>query len=226
MNEHIDELLAEIPRLKYKGKVVRCESQSGFDGKILEQRPELAVALKKARFDNPKIAWDSGYDQWRRIKKQIDILVKAGYHKEEISVFMIFNWDIPFIEMEKKRLKCLKWKVQITDCRYRPITQLYDHFNFYFPQTSEDYFIHPKWSDAEVKQFRRNVRRQNICIRQRFRFYSNSLERMRVSKEYSMKARSLSREDILKMIGDAWFPDEIHKPPSKVWNRGPIRTSR
>ncbi|WXG45706.1 MAG: Fe-S oxidoreductase [Candidatus Atabeyarchaeum deiterrae] len=218
MNEHIDELLTEISGLKYKGRVVRCESQSGFDGKILEQRPELAVALKKARFDSPKIAWDWGYDEFERIKKQLDILVNASYHAEEISIFMIFNWDIPFVEMEKKRLKCWEWKVQITDCRYRPVSQLHDNFDFYYPQTSKDYFIHPSWSDAEVKQFRRNVRRQNICIRQGFRFHSASLERKRVDKELSMKARALPKEEVLKMVSDAWFPDEIHMPPSTCWN--------
>jgi len=34
-----------------------------------------------------------------------------------------------------------------------------------------NYFIHPKWTDAEVKQFRKNVRRQNICVRMKTEKY-------------------------------------------------------
>ena len=37
-----------------------------------------------------------------------------------------------------------------------------------------DYYISPLWSDDEVRQFRRNVRRHNICIRhdmKRFKLY-------------------------------------------------------
>lgn len=213
MNKYIDELLKEITNLKWNGKYVRCESQSGFDGRILEKRPELAKALKKARFDNPRIAWDWDYDQWKRIEKQIKILEEAGYPAKSISVFMIYNWDIPFRDMERKRLKCWDWKVQITDCRYRPINQLHDHFNSRIPQTSDDYFIHPKWTDAEVKQFRKNVRRQNICVRHGFPFHSSLLERKGVSKKLSMTLRNLPKSEILNRIPDAWFPDEICKPP-------------
>ncbi|MBU4502295.1 MAG: radical SAM protein [Nanoarchaeota archaeon] len=216
-NKHIDEFLKEISGLKYNSKVVRCESQSGFDGRILEERPELAIALKKARFDNPRIAWDWNYSQWKRIEKQIHTLENARYPAKDIYVFMIFNWDIPFLEMERKRLKCWKWKVQITDCRYRPMTQLYDHFNSRSRQNSEDYFIHPKWSDAEVKQFRRNVRKQNICVRHGFPFHSGLLERKGVTKKLSMELRDLPREKVLQKVPDAWFPDKICKPPTKCF---------
>lgn len=216
MNKYIDELLEEIAGLKWKDKAVRCESQSGFDGRILEERPELALALKKARFDTPRIAWDGKYNQWKYIEKQIRILEKAGYPAKDISVFMIFNWSIPFLELERKRLKCWGWKVQITDCRYRPVAQLHYNFNPRIPQTSEDYFIHPKWSDAEVKQFRRNVRKQNICVRHGFKFHSGLLERKGVSMNLSMKLRYLPKKVILKGVPDAWFPDKICKPSIKV----------
>jgi len=136
---------------------------------------------------------------------------------------MIFNWNIPFFEMERKRFKCREWRVQVTDCRYRPVSQLYDNFNSRIPQSSEDYFIHPKWSDAEVKQFRRNIRRQNICVRHGFRFYSSLLERKRVSKKLSMELRSLSKKVILKRVPDVWFPDEICKPTKVVSGDDPQR---
>lgn len=218
-NKYIDEVLEEISSLKWNGKHVRCESQSGFDGRILEERPELASALKKARFDNPKIAWDWGHDKWKSIEKQIEILKSAGYPAKDISVFMIYNWDIPFVEMERKRLRCWKWKVQITDCRYRPTTQLYDYFNARIPQTSKDYFIHPKWTDAEVKQFRRNVRKQNICVRHGFEFHSSLLERKGVAKKLSTELRDLPRDKVLKKVPDAWFPDVKNSEESLMLKR-------
>lgn len=64
---------------------------------------------------------------------------------------MLYNWDVPFEETEQKRLKCWEWKVQIADCRYRPLTQTYDHYNPRKKQTNEDYYIHPSWIDEEVK---------------------------------------------------------------------------
>jgi hypothetical protein len=208
MNEHIEKLLDELSISRWNNKQVYSESQSGFDGRVLELKPELAILLKKARFINPRIAWDWKYNQWKKIENQIKILRSAGYSAKEISIFMIFNWDIPFKEMEKKRLKCWEWKVQITDCRNRPIKQLSDHFNSRIPQNNNDYFIHPKWTDKQVKQFRRNVRRQNICVRHGFNFHSPILERKGVSKKLSMTFRKLKRASLKKRFPKVWFPDE------------------
>ena len=93
------------------------------------------------------------------IKKQLDILVKGGYRYDDIFVFMIYNWDIPFEEMEEKRIKCWEWNTQIADCRYRPLDQTYDNYHPKKSQTLMDYFIHENWTDAIVKQFRNNVRK-------------------------------------------------------------------
>jgi hypothetical protein len=212
INDQIGELLEEISESRYQGKPVRCEAQSGFDGRILERRPNLAAALKRARFENPKIAWDGSYGESRRIERQIEILKEAGYSAKDIAIFMIFNWEIGFYEMERKRLKCWEWKVQINDCRYRPVTQLFDNFNARIPQTPGHYFIHPKWSDAEIKQFRRNVRRQNICVRQGLRFYSWLLEKKGTSRKLSREIRTLSKKEVVRNLSDAWFPDSMTSP--------------
>ena len=165
-NPHIKDIFEEISEFRYKGKPIYCESQSGFDGRLLDL--EFAKLLKKARFQNPRIAWDWSYDQNKQIKKQIDLLVKVGYKPKEIFVFMIYNWDLSFEEMEKKRLQCKRWGVQIADCRNRPLYQLFDEYNprkGKVGQTNKDYYIHPKWTDTQVRQFRKNVREQNIGIR-------------------------------------------------------------
>jgi len=192
-NPYIENILEEIANTKYNGRAVYCESQCGFDGRLLT--PKLAELIKKARFQYPKIAWDGPYSEHRNVKKQLDMLIDAGYSRRDISIFTIYNWDYDFREMEKKRLKCWEWRVQISDCRYKPLDQTYDNYSPKRVQTGEDYFMHPKWTDAEVKQFRKNVRRQNICVRMGFNIHDNSLERKK------------------KSIGLIWDPSRI-SPPS------------
>jgi hypothetical protein len=136
----------------------------------------LATLLKSAGFRYPRIAWDWKYLEHNNIKKQLDILVNGGYRYDDIFIFMIFNWDISFEEMEKKRIKCWQWNTQISDCRYRPLDQTYDNYKPKKSQTIKDYHIHENWTDALVKQFRKNVRRQNICVRQEVKFYSKAFE--------------------------------------------------
>jgi len=220
MNPFIENILNELIELKKKRKIKWVESQSGFDGRILLEKPHLAKMIKEAGFRYPRIAWDWQYEQHNLIKKQIDLLVEAGYKSKDIFVFMLYNWDIPFEEMEKKRIKCWEWQVQIADCRYRPLNQLYDNYNpRIIGQTSKDYYIHEKagWTDAFVKQFRKNVRRQNICVRHRLPFYSKNFEHKKFGRDIINKIRSLKtlEEKIRYMdsIGtDYWIPSKIAYP--------------
>jgi len=206
-NPFIEDILEELSRAKYKGRSVYSESQCGIDGRLLT--PDLANLLKKARFINPRIAWDHKYEQNKIIKRQLDILVNAGYRMSDMYVFMVYNWDIPFKEMEKKRLKCWEWGVQIADCRFRPLNQTFDHYNATKEQGDKDYYIHPIWTDSEIKQFRKNVRRQNICVRQRLEFYSRNLENKRVNKKEYRNIIKLSKKEIKKKLLDAWFPHGV-----------------
>lgn len=120
-NPYIEDILNELIDLKKQRKIRHCESQSGFDGRILEQKPHLAKMLKSAGFQNPTIAWDWGYEQKDKIYKEIDLFLEAGYRSELIHVFMISNWDIPYDEMEKKRVACFEKRVMVINCRYRPL---------------------------------------------------------------------------------------------------------
>ena len=206
-NPYIEKILEGLSKAEHKGKAVYSESQCGIDGRLLTQ--ELANLLKKARFINPRIAWDHEYEQYKTIKKQLDILVNAGYRMCDIYIFMVYNWDIAFKEMEKKRLKCQEWGVQIADCRFRPLNQTFDCYDTKKEQTDKDYYIYPKWTDREIKQFRRNVRRQNICVRQRLIFYSRTLENKKVSKKEYRNIMKLSKKEIKDRLPDAWFPNRI-----------------
>jgi hypothetical protein len=168
-NPYVKDNLKAISKIRINSKPIIFESQSGFDGRILAQDPELAKLLKETRFQNIRIAWDHSVKDALVIKKQIDHLIDVGYTPKDISVFMIYNFDIPYEEMLKKLDYCKKWKVQITDCRYRPLTATYDNYNSHTKkgQTKEDYYIHEQggWTDKKVRSFRSLVRKHNIEVR-------------------------------------------------------------
>ena len=219
MNPYIGKILQELIVLKKEKKIQWCESQSGFDGRILLKKPYLAEEIKEAGFRYPRIAWDCQYKDYDSIEKQINILKEAGYPSKEIYIFMIYNWDISFEEMELKRIKCWDWKVQIADCRYRPLDQLYDNYNGrIIGQTSKDYYIHEQagWSDTLIKQFRKNVRQQNICVRHGFPFYSKYFEQKRTKKETMRNIKNIDTKknkiDFLKNNSISyWFPEKNSK---------------
>ena len=212
-NPHVEELLNELIRLRGEKKITKCESQSGFDGRVLRKKPKLAKLLKEANFKDPKIAWDGPFRQNKKRKEEIDVLVDAGYTPKEIAVFMLYNHELKYNELEKKRAICFEWGVQISDCRFRPLDRLTDGYNPHKKtQERDEYYIHDNWTDQEVRQFRRNVRRHNICIRHNMSYHSRKAEIKKISKEDSMKIRSLSYEEVLKtdIIDDAWNPAKPH----------------
>jgi len=217
-NPFIENILDEIIQQRGNKNYPTCESQSGFDGRILLERPYLAALLKQAGFSNPRIAWDDTYESWQSIKRQLDVLVKGGFRSKQIFVFMLYNYKIDFQEMEKKRLKCWEWKVQIADCRYRPLNQTFDNYLSYMKeQSGKDYFIDPKWTDAQIRQFRRNVRRQNICVRQSLNYYSSTLSRKRVDQELSYDLRHIPFQKVKKILPDAWSPVALEPEKSSVF---------
>jgi hypothetical protein len=211
-NPFIKTILNEIANAKWNGKHIKCEAVCGIDYRLLLKDPELATLLKKARFENIRIAWDWHYNQWREVEKAIKLLQNVGYRSKEIYVFMLYNWEIPFKEMEKKRIKCWQWRVQIADCRYRPLDQTYDNYSSSRSQTNKDYYIHPKWTDAEVKQFRKNVRRQNICVRYGLLYYSKTLEKHLISPAETLKLKKLSPAEAKKWLDDIWDPSCFSPP--------------
>ncbi|SES91192.1 Radical SAM superfamily protein [Methanococcoides vulcani] len=167
-NKHIKEVLVALSEIRINGRPIIYESQSGFDGRLLENDPDIAILLKKARFTNVRIAWDGAISDKQTIAMQIKHLIDAGYNSKDIFVFMIYNYEIPIDEMIEKIKYCFKWEVQITDCRYRPLSiknDNYDPHKWRSGQSSKDYFIHENWSDSDVRLFRKLVRIHNISVR-------------------------------------------------------------
>lgn len=216
-NPYIEKILDELIELKKDGTIRWCESQSGFDGRILEKYPHLARKLKKAGFRYPRIAWDWAYKDWPNIEKQIEILKNAGYNSKEIYIFMVYNWKWDFEEMERKRIKCYEWGIQISDCRYRPLDQEHDNYKPLKDQNNtKEYYINHNWSDAEVKQFRKNVRRQNICLRHDFEFHSKILENKKFyTKKQYQSLKNMPLQKAKTYLPDLWTPNKITPPPDR-----------
>jgi hypothetical protein len=163
-NPHIDKILGELASYRAPGgHPLLCESQSGFDLRLLtEGRAQL---VKQAHFVNPRVAWDGSYKTWPHVRKAVEMLERAGYARKDIYIFMIYNHVLSYAEMRLKLDACRRWGVRVIDCRYRPLDYTEDNYiPGPKPQGPNEYYIHEGWTDAQVRGFRRAVRRQNIAV--------------------------------------------------------------
>lgn len=209
-NPYIEDILRELILLKRQRRILHCESQSGFDGRILRRKPYLARMLWEAGFRYPKIAWDGSINSYKKREEEINILANNGFRRADISVFMLLNYELPYQELEFKRMYCWSWGVQVTPCRYRPLNQLFDRFNGRRKyQTSEDYYIHPNWTDLQITQFNRNVRKHNMCVRFRSKFHSFKVEHKKIPLEQHKRLRFAPYSVAQKELNDAWNPAEF-----------------
>lgn len=154
-NRNIKQILLELSKIKIKGHPVIFESQSGFNGRLLQRKPELADLLKQANFQNVRIAWDNSLADAVSVKKQLNLLKKAGYRAEDIYIFMIYNYETPYEDMIKKLNYCKRWGVQIADCRYRPLASCEDNYNpakFRTGQSNDEYYICMKRTAGRIKK--------------------------------------------------------------------------
>lgn len=142
------EIIEELGKKRVNGKVVYYELICGIDYRFLTQ--EIANALKQNRFIKPRIAWDWFLQDQYAIKDAIEKLVKAGYKRKEIMVFMICNWKIPFEVNCRKLDLCKVWNVKVADCYFDGQV---------FPNVIPIY-----WTDEQNKTFRKMVRKHNQLV--------------------------------------------------------------
>lgn len=142
------DIIRHLGRQRVDGKVVYYEAICGIDYRFLTE--EMANALKMARFQKIRIAWDWWFRDQYKIKDGINHLFKAGYKPRDVMVYMICNWNIPYTENCRK-LDLLKvWGVQACDC-------------YYDNQTAPN--IEPIcWKESEINDFRRKVRKHNQLV--------------------------------------------------------------
>jgi hypothetical protein len=141
-------IINELAEKRVNGKVVYYELVCGVDWRFLTQ--EQAYALKAARFDKIRLAWDFDFKLQLKIKDAIDKLFKAGYKPKKIMVFFICNWLIPYEENLRKLDLCKVWGVQAADC-------------YYDNQLSPN-IIPIYWTSEQIKDFKRRVRKHNQLV--------------------------------------------------------------
>jgi len=144
------DIIRQLGEFKSDGKVIYYELICGIDYRFLT--PEISVALKRSRFRNLRIAWDWLFKDQRKIKKAIEMLRRAGYtnKNDNITIFMICNWKIPYEENCKKLDLCKIWRVRVSDC--------------YFDNQTSPNIIPIHWTSEQIKKFRKKVRTHNLMI--------------------------------------------------------------
>lgn len=142
------DIIKELGSKRVNGKVVHYNLICGIDYRFLTN--DLAKALKESRFYNIRLAWDWLYKDQMKIKDAIDKLQKVGYKSNDIMVFMICNWKIPYEECLKKLDLCKIWRVQVDDC--------------YFDNQLSPNIIPIYWTYDQIRSFRSKVRKHNQLV--------------------------------------------------------------
>ena len=96
-------------------KKCKVELICGVDYRLLDQ--EKANLLNVCGFKKMRWAWDYTFASGqKKHRKVLQMFLKAGYKPEELSVFILVNWKIPYVDCVKK-LDLLKvWNVKVNDC--------------------------------------------------------------------------------------------------------------
>lgn len=154
-------IIETLGSIRVCGKRVRYELVCGADYRFLTQ--EIADALFKNNFVNVgfdsklhknrviRVAWDGSYSDQFKMKKAVDVLVKAGYERNEIMLFMQANHSrATYQECCLKLDLCKVWNVKVCDC--------------YFDGQIGSRILPVFWSASEIKEFRKKVRKHNQLV--------------------------------------------------------------
>ncbi len=138
--KHI-EILEGLPSKK------SYELVCGIDFRLLTQK--TANLLYSRNFIKMRWAWDYTFYSQRKHQKIWRMFKKAGYKSEELRVFMIVNWKIPYVDCCRK-LDLLKiWNVEVVDCCFDGGYKL-----------AKPIF----WIPEHIKKFRSMARKHNQMI--------------------------------------------------------------
>ncbi len=110
------DIIKELASKRVNDRVIHYELICGIHFSYLTQ--ELADLLKASRFVRPRLAWDGPLDDQMKLKDAVKTLVRAGYNPNEIMLFMIVNWRVPYSECLRKLDLMKVWGVKVCDCCY------------------------------------------------------------------------------------------------------------
>jgi len=145
--EAID-IIRWLGRERVNGKVVHYELVCGIDYRFLTQ--DIADSLKESRFSNIRIGWDWFYKDQLKILDALKMLYKANYKPEDVTIFMICNWRIPYTENLRKLDLCKVWNVKVADC--------------YFDGQVSPNIIPIYWDSMQIQNFRAKCRKHNQLV--------------------------------------------------------------
>jgi hypothetical protein len=139
-NPRAKEILKSLPKKRW-------EFICGVDFRRLDQ--EICNLLREKGFIKIRWAWDYTFNSQKTHQRVWKMFKKAGYRSEQLSVFIIVNWKIPFVDCCKK-LDLLKvWNVKVNDCC----------FDGGYKQAKP---IH--WTPEQIKKFRAMCRKHNQMV--------------------------------------------------------------
>ena len=138
-NPYIENILKEL--IKKKVKSSYC--LSGVDAAFVTK--EIANLMFEANFRDIRISFDRA-DEEMACEGAIGYLEEAGYQSKEIGVFVLYNFEDLFEEVEKRRILIREWGAHVIKQRYIPIPSL------------TQIYLHPKWTEEECEQLALNCR--------------------------------------------------------------------
>lgn len=135
------QILESMPKRKY-------ELICGVDFRRLTT--DICILMKQKGFIRVRWAWDYGFSQQKKHQRVWKMFSKAGFRSEELSVFILVNWKIPYVDCVKK-LDLLKvWNVKVNDCCW----------DGGYKQAKPVY-----WTPEQIKKFRSMCRKHNQLVR-------------------------------------------------------------
>lgn len=108
-----------------------------------------------------RFAWDYGMNMQYTMRKTKNILLEAEFKPNQIGVFILLNWKIPYEECLAKLDTLHYWRVQVDDCCY----------DGGYPKNETDFNTNPRfegkrfWTYQQIKSFRRVCRKHNQKVR-------------------------------------------------------------
>lgn len=146
------DIIRTLGAKRVDGKRINYELTSGIDFRRMND--EVCQLLKENKFVKPRIAWDFGLEFQYKIKDAIERLLKVGYKRKEIYIFVVVNWKIPYNDCLKK-LDLLKvWNVKVNDCCWD------GGYKVMLAKNNEG----GMWTIQQLKEFRSKCRKHNQLV--------------------------------------------------------------
>ena len=163
-NPNAKEILKSLPKRRW-------EFICGVDFRRLDQ--EICDLMKEKGFINVRWAWDYSFSTQRKHYHTWKMFSQAGYRPEQLSIFILVNWKIPYTDCLKKLDLMKIWGVKVNDCcwdgGYKLAKPVY-------------------WQLDHIRNFRRLCRKHNQLIRFKLDPDYNRVKDIKVNKSILQKA--------------------------------------